>query len=354
MITTPPPFFPEISVIIPMYNTEKYIGACLESILNQTFQNFEVIVVDDCSTDNSCAVVESYIPKFSERLKLIKMKNNSGSPAAPSNKGLKFSRGKYIYFMDNDDLLLNTALQYFYELAENTNADVIHMDRRFGFVNSEEIFPSVVNVFPTHSGKIVNEPTVENGNIFERVTKLCSNCYARAAWHSFVCRDFLIENDIVMESLPWGVDTVWTFKVMFCAKRILHIPQPFYFWRKNKNSISHSERSFQENIKFHMCTAFNGTKQLCNFMNKQKFFIENREYCFLVMDYFFNNHIPFIQELNPNDFYEIVKIALKENFDDVEIMAYIFTLSNLFKFRSIVAQQKINELENKLKQLQGG
>ena len=55
---------PAVSIIIPMYNAEKYIGECLDSILAQTFQDFEVIVVDDCSTDNSCAVVESYLPKF--------------------------------------------------------------------------------------------------------------------------------------------------------------------------------------------------------------------------------------------------------------------------------------------------
>ena len=55
---------PAVSIVIPMYNTEKYIGECLDSILAQTFQDFEVIVVDDCSTDKSCDVVESYLPKF--------------------------------------------------------------------------------------------------------------------------------------------------------------------------------------------------------------------------------------------------------------------------------------------------
>ena len=58
---------PAVSIIIPMYNTEKYIGECLDSILAQTFQDFEVIVVDDCSTDNSAAIVESYLPKFNAK-----------------------------------------------------------------------------------------------------------------------------------------------------------------------------------------------------------------------------------------------------------------------------------------------
>ena len=58
---------PAVSIIIPMYNTEKYIGECLDSILAQTFQVFEVIIVDDCSTDNSAAIVESYLPKFNAK-----------------------------------------------------------------------------------------------------------------------------------------------------------------------------------------------------------------------------------------------------------------------------------------------
>ena len=70
--------FPAISVIIPMYNTEKYVGDCLNSLLEQTFQNFEVIIVDDCSTDNSVAVVENYRERFGGRLTLAHTEENSG------------------------------------------------------------------------------------------------------------------------------------------------------------------------------------------------------------------------------------------------------------------------------------
>jgi len=72
---TPPQFtYPAVSVVIPMYNAEEYVGECLNSLLAQTFQNFEVIVVDDCSTDSSPAIVESYTEKFGGRLKLTKTK----------------------------------------------------------------------------------------------------------------------------------------------------------------------------------------------------------------------------------------------------------------------------------------
>ena len=72
---------PAISVITAMYNAEKYVAQCLESLLAQTFQDFEVIVVDDFSTDNSCAIVESFIPKFDGKLKLIRLKKTAAIPA---------------------------------------------------------------------------------------------------------------------------------------------------------------------------------------------------------------------------------------------------------------------------------
>ena len=87
---------PAISVIIPMYNSEKYIAECLNSILVQTFQNFEVIVVDDCSTDNSVEIAKSYEEKFDGRLKIFKTKKNSnGGGYVPRNLGLNLSCGKY-------------------------------------------------------------------------------------------------------------------------------------------------------------------------------------------------------------------------------------------------------------------
>ena len=110
--------FPEVSVIVPLYNAEKYIAECLESLLAQTFKNFEVIVVDDCSTDSSCAIVESYRERFGGRLTLSHTKKNSGNPAVPRNKGLMLSRGEYIYHVDNDDVIIQTALEEMYSLAK--------------------------------------------------------------------------------------------------------------------------------------------------------------------------------------------------------------------------------------------
>lgn len=123
--------YPAVSVVIPMYNAEKYAGECLDSLLSQTFQNFEVIVVDDCSTDSSCAIVESYAEKFGGRLKLARMKKNSGSAGFPRNKGIEVSRGEYIFNMDADDLVTPTALEELYAQAKNFDADVVHCEKYY-------------------------------------------------------------------------------------------------------------------------------------------------------------------------------------------------------------------------------
>ncbi|WP_143414819.1 glycosyltransferase family 2 protein [Geobacillus sp. E263] len=111
---------PKISVIMPCYNEEKSIGKSIKSILNQSFTDFEFIIVDDCSTDNTVNVINSF---KDERIKLIRKKENSGV-AASLNLGLQNATGKYVARMDADDICERERLQVQYEYMEN-NEDVV-------------------------------------------------------------------------------------------------------------------------------------------------------------------------------------------------------------------------------------
>ena len=117
---------PKISVIIPLYNAEKYIRQCLISVLSSKFKDYEVLVVDDCSTDNSVAEVKKLMPHFDGRLKLLSTEKNSGGAGIPRNVGMQNAVGVYIIFVDADDFILPTSLGDFFELAEEFNADVVH------------------------------------------------------------------------------------------------------------------------------------------------------------------------------------------------------------------------------------
>ena len=98
-----------VSIVTPLYNTEKYIGETIESVINQSYKNWEMIIIDDVSTDNSCKIVEEYIVK-DQRIKLLKNKKNSGV-SITRNVGIKEAKGKYIVFLDADDLFMPDKLR---------------------------------------------------------------------------------------------------------------------------------------------------------------------------------------------------------------------------------------------------
>ena len=104
-----------ISVIIPVYNVENYLAQSVESILKQSFENFEIILVDDGSTDSSGRICDEYVEK-DERIAAIHQKN--GGLSAARNSGLSEAEGKYVYFLDSDDYIANNTLETLVEIAE--------------------------------------------------------------------------------------------------------------------------------------------------------------------------------------------------------------------------------------------
>ena len=113
----------KFSVVVPMYNAERFINFCVTSILQQTFENFEVILVDDCSTDKTLDIVRNF---SDARIKILRTKKNSGYPGTVRNVGLNAAIGKYIFFMDHDDVILPNAFEVLVDVAEKNNADAVN------------------------------------------------------------------------------------------------------------------------------------------------------------------------------------------------------------------------------------
>ena len=111
---------PKVSIVIPTYNSEKFIDRTIKSVLNQTFQNFELIIVDDCSVDNTRKMIREF-QKQDDRIKLIALEKNSGAPAHPKNVGIKNAKGEYIAFLDHDDEWLPKKLEKQLELFKNSS-----------------------------------------------------------------------------------------------------------------------------------------------------------------------------------------------------------------------------------------
>ena len=113
----------KVSVIIPIYNVEEYLPKCLNSIINQTYKDLEIICVNDCSPDNSAKILEEYAGN-DKRIKIVNRKNNGGLSAA-RNSGLEAATGEYIYFCDSDDWIEEDYIEKMVSAIELTNVDIV-------------------------------------------------------------------------------------------------------------------------------------------------------------------------------------------------------------------------------------
>lgn len=341
---------PAVSVIIPMFNSEKYVGECLESLLAQSFQDFEVIVIDDCSTDNGSAIVESYIPRFDEKLRLVKTKKNSGGSAS-RNKGMKLSRGEYLFFMDSDDLFTKTALEYMYKPAKEFNADVIYCGKYYSYNDKNK-------ETRVHSdGVAMNKITLELNKQLEHLTLYASDKYFWAPWTKFVRRNWAVENNILFQRLPRAQDFLWTLKIFTYAERFVRIPTPIYLYRNSPSSITRSERSDSDMMNFWISPVIKGLKEIGDFMNSVEILKQNPPLRYAIIDFFATVHIgrDFLKlslKFPPEKIYENFKQEFGEELGNEDVLvSYFCTRSNSLLKASLKLRQRIVELENEINRL---
>ena len=221
-----------ISVIVPVYNVEKYLNRCIDSILNQTFKQIEIILVDDGSTDNSPIICDEYCSRY-ENIKVIHKENNR--VAAARNDGIKIATGKYIALVDSDDWIEPNMLEEMYNKAEEFHTDITMCDLKKVGVESEytvsqpiregyydrsmievELFPCLI-MFEN----IEFPPTISN----------CT-CLFR--------REFLIENDLFYdEDIHYCEDSIFGSKAMYNANGFYYMKNRyFYNYFYNPNSTT--------------------------------------------------------------------------------------------------------------------
>ena len=320
---------PAVSVIIPMFNAAKYVGQCLESILAQTFTDFEVIIVDDCSTDSSCAIVESYASKFGGRLALLQLDRNTGSGAVPRNTGLKFAHGEYIFFADADDLLTLTALEELHTLAKNFDAEVVYCEKYYvARGNLSEVFIHSEQ----HGGSFVDRPTLESDDLSKRVEKILQHDFWVTPWCKLVRRALLVDNEIFFPPCKISEDDIWTYELVFSAKKFLRVPNIVYVWRQNEDSMFRRNRSSQREIKFWVNPLVIGLKYFDEFMSRIEFFRVNPQYRLAILDHFASGRClaqlsKVAAQVEPLELYETIRDGFKEILGDHDVLvAYLCTL----------------------------
>ena len=271
---------PAISVIMPMYNVEKYIAETLDSLLAQTLQDFEVIIVNDCSTDSSCAVVGNYISKFGRRMKLFDNERNSGA-GVTRNRGLLRATGKYIYFLDADDMITPTALEEMYIPAKNFDADVVYCERFFKVNDAGE--NSQLHIY--RGSKLIDKPTLESDKVEDRFNFLIRRDIWGGPSNKLVRRNLLLENEIFFPNLTPCEDHIWTLGLLFFAKKFLRIPNSIHVQRMTRTSQTRGKRTPVQSAIMWISAPVLGLKFLDDMLGKIDLFQRNIQYRYLVLRY---------------------------------------------------------------------
>lgn len=348
------PRLPAISIIIPMYNSARYIGSCIQSVLNQTFGEFEIICVDDCSTDDTIRIVMEMAQR-DRRIRLVRHARNSGTASEPRNTGLRLSRGKYIGFLDSDDMYTPTALAELISIGEKWNADVVHTEQVY-FPENQTIDVTPETKFTTFSketGGFSTAPTLETDNLAERVQMFCRSRLFGWVHNKIYRRDFLMEKNLHFDKLLTSEDIVFYFKVVCSAPRIVRVPNIIYIYRHNPNSITRKMVSIEQSLHALTHLMIEGTKVLDDFMSGIEFFVKNPAYRQLPIDYIVQQHLIWTQR-----FYDKYSTAQLDGLVRRELnkycgeftpfFAYLYAAIHTYRQRLINNDKEIRELKAKL------
>ena len=352
---------PLVSVIIPTFNSAKFISQTLESLLYQTMKNFEVVVVDDCSTDNSVEVVRSFSNRFNGRLRVFVLSKNTGVSGLPRNFGIKNARGKYIAFLDSDDLFTKTALEEFSTLAEKFQADAVHTNQFFvlwkGIPKSvdEPVFIDIKELtnpdnFQVNYAQIYrpDKPTFETANIAERVQKFLSNGYTGKICTTFFRRDFLINNQVVFPNIRHYADDLVTFKTV-CLAKILMVPNINYIVRPRVESLSQKRLNVDSAIHSSLRMFIDSFKAFENIMDEINFFADHPDYRYTVLDWCVKSKLYYLQNIyariHPA---ELMPLVEKEfSGDDAAFAAYLFNTVNVQQLQLARLNQELAKFHSR-------
>ena len=348
-----------------MYNCEKYIEQCLGSIFAQTFKDFEVIVADDCSTDRSVAIVEKIIAARSTQgannVRLLKLTENSGAAAIPRNHAMKFACGKYITFVDADDLIVNNALEILFNNAEKFDADVVHAERFFQPIGTGDQFnaQTKMGIGTWQEGGFVNKPTLETSDIGVRIIKFCQKHFLWSAWNKLFRREFLIEHQIEFVNARAAEDLILTSFCICLAKNYLRIPDIFYVYRQNPNSVTRSHTSFDKEVSKIVPPIAESIRSWNKYFNRIAIFKDHPEFRFMLINFFFQmqviNEGSLIYSKFPLHAFEkfiMQEFSKYDGKDAVVIMTYLFNIAAVNHRQFLQSQFKSAQLDINLRQSQ--
>ena len=223
----------KVSVVIPVYKVEDYIGRCVRSLMLQTYQDVEFLFVDDASPDRSMQIVREITSEYNRDVRILTHSENKGLPSA-RNTGLRAARGEFIYHCDSDDWLDHSLLEKMVNAAIANDADFVYCDFYLSFSESE---------------RYMRNPDYENS--IEALEKgFLAGQMKYNVWNKLVKRSLYVDNDICSpEEHCKGGEDLMMVKILCASSKCIHVPEALYHYnRANENAITktRSKRHFED------------------------------------------------------------------------------------------------------------
>lgn len=241
----------KVSVIIPVYNGEKYIEACIESVLNQTLKEVEIIIVNDASTDNTQSIIEKYSIKYSDKIKVVTKDNNEGQGKA-RNIGINLATGEFITFVDSDDTISESMLEKMYDIAKEKGADVILCD-----------YYEIIK-----ENKTIQKALLQRTNDIKKdfVTWIAGPC------NKLIQTELLKKNNLYFLEVRAYEDISMMPLVGVYAKKIIYIEEPLYNYY-----IRHGSTMRQKTFNNKLLSIYDALEYLAEGFKKSELLKEYQE-----------------------------------------------------------------------------
>ena len=220
----------KVSVIVPVYNSEKYLAECISSVIEQTYKNWELLLIDDCSTDKSLDIIKSYADK-DMRIRLITNETNSG-PAFSRNRGIENATGDLICFLDSDDYYLPDFLTGMVSAYKNNDVDFVisfFYNKKGSELLGCKLNFDILQSTPPPLTETFSRHTIP-GYLF--------NVVSYPIWNRIYSRKFLLENNLRFEDVRYGEDGYFNRLTTFCAENIVLVPEYLIVHRTHSANLS--------------------------------------------------------------------------------------------------------------------
>lgn len=323
----------KVSIIIPVYNVEKYLKKCLISVINQTFQDLEIILIDDGSSDSSSEIMKLFA-KQDSRIRII-TQHNSGVSVARNN-GIRSATGKYILFVDSDDTILPNAIEVLYNKAIETTSNLIIGNVKHILVNGKE------SIIYKRKAELYKQTSISGEECY--VNLMDEKTFPPLVYLFFMERQIIIKNKIFFREGIIHEDELWCVKAMLAAQKVTVIDFCFYNYFQRNGSLMNSN-----NKEFRVKSLFIVAKELNKIANKlkneNKIEIVGCIYMKIFGLYFFINELLLYIEKSTFKGHRYFSKLLKDNYMHLTysqqrscLMSYCFSYPKI--------QQKLKKMSN--------